>query len=124
LIKPTRINAVSFADARRGWAVGAGGTVLSTADGGRTWRRQQSDTDADLADVKFLDAREGWAVGANGTIIHTTDGGATWSNVASGTSHPLERLAFASPTRGWAVGFGGTIIAYAPSTSAPPRMKN
>ena len=124
LIAPTRINAVSFADARRGWAVGAGGTVLSTADGGRTWRRQQSDTDADLADVKFLDAREGWAVGANGTIIHTTDGGASWSGVASGTSHPLERLAFASRTRGWAVGFGGTIIAYAPSTSAPPRMKN
>jgi photosystem II stability/assembly factor-like uncharacterized protein len=124
LVEPTRINAVSFTDARRGWAVGAGGTVLSTADGGRTWRRQQSDTDFDLSDVKFLDAREGWAVGSRGTIIHTADGGASWSGVASGTNHPLERLAFASRARGWAVGFGGTIIAYAPSTSAPPKMKN
>jgi photosystem II stability/assembly factor-like uncharacterized protein len=124
LAEPTRINAVSFADARHGWAVGAIGTVLSTTDGGRAWRRQQSGTDADLADVKFLDAREGWAVGARGAIIHTTDGGASWSAVPSGTSHPLERLSFASRARGWAVGFGGTIIAYAPSTSAPPKMKN
>lgn len=124
LVEPTRINAVSFADARRGWAVGAGGTVLSTADGGRTWRRQQSDTDADLSDVKFLDAREGWAVGTRGAILHTTDGGASWSSVASGTSHPLDRLSFASRARGWAVGFGGTIIAYAPSTSSPPKLKN
>ncbi|MFL6228395.1 MAG: WD40/YVTN/BNR-like repeat-containing protein [Pyrinomonadaceae bacterium] len=120
----TRLNAVSFIDARRGWAVGAHGTVLSTANGGRTWTRQQSNTADDLSDVKFFDAAEGWAVGANGVIIHTNDGGATWATVPSGTSHPLERLSFATRGRGWAVGFGGTIITYAPSTVAPPRMKN
>ena len=107
-----RLNAVSFADARRGWAVGAHGAVLATSDGGRTWRAQTSGTQSDLFDVKFFDAREGHAVGADGTAIHTTDGGATWRTEATGTPHTLERLYFADARRGWAVGFGGTIIAF------------
>ena len=109
---PLRLNAVSFADARHGWAVGAGGAVLATADGGRTWRAQVSGTESDLFDVKFFDAREGWAVGGDGTAIHTTDGGATWRVEPTGTPHALERLFFAGRARGWAVGFGGTIIAF------------
>ncbi|HEX3558998.1 MAG TPA: YCF48-related protein [Pyrinomonadaceae bacterium] len=107
-----RLNAVSFADAHRGWAVGAGGAVFKTSDGGRTWRAQASGTDADLFDVKFFDEREGRAVGGDGTAIHTTDGGATWHAEPTGTPHTLERLFFASRARGWAVGFGGTIIAF------------
>jgi photosystem II stability/assembly factor-like uncharacterized protein len=107
-----RLNAVSFADARRGWAVGAGGEVLATADGGRTWRAQASGTESDLFDVKFFDEREGWAVGGDGVAIHTTDGGATWRAETTGTPHTLERLFFAGRARGWAVGFGGTIITF------------
>jgi photosystem II stability/assembly factor-like uncharacterized protein len=107
-----RVNAVSFADARRGWAVGAGGVVLSTNDGGRTWRVQMSGTESDLFDVKFFDEREGWAVGADGTAIHTADGGATWRAEQTGTPHALERLSFVGRARGWAAGFGGTIIAF------------
>jgi photosystem II stability/assembly factor-like uncharacterized protein len=107
-----RLNAVSFADARRGWAVGAGGVVLATSDGGRTWRAQSSGTESELFDVKFFDEREGRAVGADGVAIHTSDGGATWSAETTGTSHALERLFFTGRARGWAVGFGGTIIAF------------
>jgi len=107
-----RLNAVSFADARHGWAVGAGGVVLATNDGGRTWRAQASGTDSDLFDVKFFDEREGWAVGGDGAAIHTTDGGASWRAERTGTPHTLERLFFVGRTRGWAVGFGGTIIAF------------
>ncbi|MBN2021352.1 MAG: hypothetical protein JW809_01025 [Pirellulales bacterium] len=33
--------ALAFADDRRGWAVGALGTILATEDGGRTWTRQR-----------------------------------------------------------------------------------
>ena len=107
-----RVNAVSFADARRGWAVGAGGLVLATIDGGRTWRTEESGTESELFDVKFFDEREGWAVGGEGVAIHTADGGATWHAEATGTPHTLERLFFSERTRGWAVGFGGTIIAF------------
>ena len=107
-----RLNAVSFADARHGWAVGAGGAVLATSDGGRTWQTQTSGTESDLFDVKFFDEREGWAVGSDGAAIHTLDGGATWSLEPTGTPHTLERLFFKGRGRGWAVGFGGTIIAF------------
>ncbi|HEU4596105.1 MAG TPA: YCF48-related protein [Pyrinomonadaceae bacterium] len=105
-----RFNAVSFAGERRGWAVGFGGAVFSTDDGGRTWRAQRSNVSSDLWDVKFFDEREGVAVGGDGTAIHTSDGGQTWRAEPTGTPHTLERLFFAGRTRGWAVGFGGTII--------------
>ncbi|HEV3468230.1 MAG TPA: YCF48-related protein [Pyrinomonadaceae bacterium] len=107
-----RVNAVAFADGLRGWAVGAGGLVLATSDGGRTWQPQESGVETDLHDVKFLDGREGWAVGGEGIILHTADGGATWSADTSVTPHTLERLFFAGRARGWAVGFGGTIVAF------------
>ena len=122
--QPTRprLNAVSFVDNKRGWAVGASGTVVSTVDGGRTWRNQNSNTDVDLLDVKFTNANEGWAVGAEGTIIHTTDGGRIWQPEPSGVTHTLERVCFVNSQAGWAVGFGGTIIARV-STAVPPRLR-
>ena len=97
---------------RRGWAVGSGGNVYRTVNGGRTWQRQDSTVDVDLFDVRFVDGAEGWAVGAEGTIIHTKDGGDHWTTERSGTEHPLERVFFTDKNRGWAVGFGGTVVAY------------
>ncbi|MBN2579044.1 MAG: hypothetical protein JXB10_08645 [Pirellulales bacterium] len=35
------LEALTFADDQRGWAVGALGTILATEDGGRTWVRQR-----------------------------------------------------------------------------------
>jgi photosystem II stability/assembly factor-like uncharacterized protein len=106
-----RFNAVSFTNARRGWAVGAGGAVCVTYDGGATWRAQESGVEVELFDVKFFDASEGYAAGDGGTIIHTTDGGATWAVERTNTTRQLERLFFAGRARGWAVGFGGAILA-------------
>ncbi|HEX8558565.1 MAG TPA: YCF48-related protein [Pyrinomonadaceae bacterium] len=105
-----RLNAVWFADARRGWAVGAEGVVVATEDGGASWRPQASGVGDDLFDVKFFDAREGWAVGAGGAMLHTTDGGRTWADERRVTTHALERLAVVG-RRAWAVGFGGTAVA-------------
>ncbi|HEX8634368.1 MAG TPA: YCF48-related protein [Pyrinomonadaceae bacterium] len=124
VVTPTRFNAVSFVEARRGWAVGERGLVLASPNGGRSWLRQESNVEVDLSDVKFIDANEGWAVGVQGTIIHTTDGGANWRPEPSGTRHPLERLSVAASGRAWAVGFGGTIINYAARAAAPrPQLK-
>jgi photosystem II stability/assembly factor-like uncharacterized protein len=107
-----RFVATSFVDNRLGWAVGSGGSIYHTENGGRTWQQQSSGITTDLFDVKFLDATEGWAVGAEGTIVHTNDGGRHWTAVRSDTEHPLERIFFAGRTHGWAVGFGGTVVAY------------
>ncbi|HEX6186204.1 MAG TPA: YCF48-related protein [Pyrinomonadaceae bacterium] len=105
-----RLNAVCFVNHERGWAVGSGGVIIATADGGRTWRPQTSGVGDDLFDVKFFDAREGWAVGSGGTMLHTTDGGRTWADAKRVTTHSLERL-FLVGRRAWAVGFGGTVVA-------------
>jgi photosystem II stability/assembly factor-like uncharacterized protein len=81
--------AVDFPDPRHGWAVGDGGTISATTDGGVTWRRQPSGTDTQLRSVDFVDALEGWIVGGDQSpedpslVLHTIDGGATWAPVAA-----------------------------------------
>jgi photosystem II stability/assembly factor-like uncharacterized protein len=60
-----------------GWAVGSGGTLLKTVDGGKRWKKVVSGTTASLSGVFFLDEKQGWAVGANGTIRQSQDGGNT-----------------------------------------------
>jgi photosystem II stability/assembly factor-like uncharacterized protein len=105
-----RLNAVWFASHDRGWAVGGEGVILSTGDGGRTWRPQASRVGDDLYDVKFFDEAEGWAVGRGGVMLHTRDGGRTWADTKRLTTHALERVFFVG-RRAWAVGFGGTIVA-------------
>lgn len=69
---------VSFPTSKNGWACGRWGAVMHTADGGKTWSRQNSGTDYTLASISFVDAKNGWAVGDHGTIIHTRDGGLNW----------------------------------------------
>ena len=56
-----------------GWAVGSGGTLLKTVDGGKKWQKVVSGTTATLSGVFFLDEKQGWAVGANGTIRQSQD---------------------------------------------------
>src|SRR5437660_8132005 len=68
-----------------GWAVGDGGTILHTSNGGSTWSPQTSGSNSSLLGVAFPDATNGWAVGSPGTILHTSDGGSTWSPQTSGT---------------------------------------
>lgn len=117
-----RLNAVSFVDAKRGWAVGARGAIFITNDGGRAWYAQEPNVTVDLNDVAFLDAREGWAVGAEGALLHTTNGGVTWDAEESGTEHTLERICFVGEgalRRGFIVGFGGTLLAYNAAGVAP-----
>jgi len=117
-----RFTAASFVGNRLGWAVGLTGLVFTTSDGGLTWFQQQSNTEADLLDIRFVNAAEGWAAGSEGTLLHTTDGGKHWSAESSGTSHALNRLFFVDQNHGWAVGFGGTIITLGQGSA--PKLKS
>jgi len=80
---PTRalLTAVSFPDARHGWAVGHDGVIIATSDGGLIWQRQDDGKSLDTVflDVLFLDATHGFAVGAYGKFLQTVNGGKTWS---------------------------------------------
>jgi photosystem II stability/assembly factor-like uncharacterized protein len=64
-----------FHDHQLGWAVGSGGTILKTIDGGHKWKKVSSGTSSLLTAVYFRDAQRGWVVGANGTVRTSKDGG-------------------------------------------------
>ena len=79
---PTRVTltAVSFVDARHGWAVGHDAIILYSADAGEHWQIQHQDIalQSPLLDVAFSDPSQGLACGAYGLLLHTGDGGANW----------------------------------------------
>jgi len=103
------LNGVAFATKSIGWAVGAGGTIRHTTNGGTTWTKQTSGTSQTLYAVFFTDAANGWAVGAGGVVRHTTDGGSSWTAQTSGVTQTLYAVYFTDAANGWAVGAGGTI---------------
>ncbi|WP_395700164.1 WD40/YVTN/BNR-like repeat-containing protein [Aquabacterium sp.] len=104
------LTAVRFADATHGVAVGHGGTVLATSDGGRSWTRKldgrrlaqialetaraandaralkeaerlvAEGADKPLLDLLMLDAQRWIVVGAYGFAFATDDGGAHWAS--------------------------------------------
>jgi len=49
--------AVSFPSARHGWAVGHGGVVLHSADGGASWRRQLDGREAAAIATRYYESR-------------------------------------------------------------------
>ncbi len=56
------LRGVFFVDGERGWAVGAKGALLSTADGGASWQTRRAPTEDALRDIFFTDERTGWIV--------------------------------------------------------------
>lgn len=76
------LTAVSFVDARHGWAVGHDQVILHTMDGGVSWTLQGFQRGSPpLLDVLFLNAQRGFAVGSYGQFLQTQNGGAHWSAV-------------------------------------------
>jgi photosystem II stability/assembly factor-like uncharacterized protein len=80
----SRLRGVSAPSTLVAWASGTGGTVLLTADGGRTWRlRPVPGAEAlDFRDVDAFDERVAYVLsigpGEASRIFKTRDGGATW----------------------------------------------
>jgi hypothetical protein len=70
---------VTFPTPLVGWAVGAGGTVLRSTDGGKTWRRVKGPIEEDLVRVSASDANSARVVTRSGRGFATSDAGASWS---------------------------------------------
>jgi len=89
----TTLTSVSFAGTEQGWAAGHGGVILHTADGGKTWALQRSDTSVDqpLFSVWFANTNEGWAAGLWSLLLHTRDGGKSWQQVKLPTAPGQQR---------------------------------
>ncbi len=103
------LKAVHFPDGKNGWAVGANGVIVHTADGGGVWSAQASGTSKQLNSVFFADAEKGWAVG-DGVILRTTNGGVSWTSDEGATPADLHSVTFMDTSNGWAV--GETCCAY------------
>ncbi len=67
------------------WIAGnPGSIVLHTADGGKSWDRQETGQSLPIQAIYFVDDLHGWAVGSLGTILATRDGGTSWHRQQSG----------------------------------------
>jgi len=104
------LNAVYFADSKRGWVGGDEGLVLRTEDGGRTWEQQPSGVADGVNDIYFRGKEDGYLLAAN-RVLATEDGGRTWRPSVSfapadfnGATPELYSVRFTSKRRGWMVG--------------------
>lgn len=102
------------------WIGGTDGTLLLSADGGRTWRNvAPSDaTGLDFRDVEARDATTAIAMAAGegdrSRLYRTTDGGTTWKTLFVGASREtfLDAIAAADDGRLYAIGdpVGGRFL--------------
>jgi photosystem II stability/assembly factor-like uncharacterized protein len=103
------LNDVSFSDANNGSAVGEGGTVLITTDGGALWSAQSFGTYLSLPGVCFTDPNNGTVLSIDGLgdggISRTTDGGTTWTGQFSGYVAFFD-VSFTDSYNGTVVGYG------------------
>ncbi len=109
-------HAVKFGTGSRAWAVGDGGLVVTTINGGVSWKSPQTRLPADARDTfdfRALAVRDNhiWIAGRPGSVIwHSGDGGVSWERQLTGQTVPITALSFSSPTEGAAVGALGMIL--------------
>ena len=134
----TWLRSVFFVNQNRGWAAGGKGTLLSTDDGGKTWRVSYTSFDDVIRDVFFVDEQNGWLVceanpyrlktreDPRAYLMKTTDGGNKWTRVevagaelkgenevqqhVASVDAILVRAVFSRGGRGWTFGEAGAIF--------------
>jgi len=104
------LNAVYFADAKRGWVGGDGGFFSYTEDGGANWAERPLGIDHAINDIHFVSKETGFVL-AGGSIFETADGGHSWREAHKflpsefdGAMPELYSLRFNGKKRGWVVG--------------------
>ncbi|MEQ8847013.1 YCF48-related protein [Botrimarina sp.] len=109
--------AVALGDSLRGWLVGDGGMVRTTADGGVSWAAPPRDPPVALGEwfnwrAVACRGDRVWVAGSPGSILlHTADSGQTWTASPTGVTTPITAIDFVDERRGWAVGEFGVILA-------------
>lgn len=110
-------NIAFFLDSRRGVAVGEGGAIVTTENGGASWEPRQSGTLVNLSSVHLVRG-VGYAVGGggpmatdrNGIILRTLDSGKTWSSLTAPATSALLSVHFADERLGLASGYNGLLL--------------
>ena len=71
---------ITFAGSLAGWAVGHGGLVLRTTDGGNTWTRTTSPTTEDVVHVSATSEFAARVITRRNILYSTSDGGNSWTS--------------------------------------------
>ena len=106
------LNDIVAASPTQAWAVGTGGRIFHTVDGGDFWGQQPvpGDGTPDLYGVSCISTTTAWAVGKN-AIFKTTDAGLRWTSLSlpyTGT-FVARAVTFVDATHGWIAGDGSLI---------------
>jgi CSLREA domain-containing protein len=103
------LNAVAFASASKGWAVGDGGVILHTVDGGKGWVVQDSSAAGGytLHGLAPRSTTRAIVVGEQGVLLRTGDGGTTWT--AWSPVATLHGVDFPGSGQGWVAGEDKTL---------------
>jgi photosystem II stability/assembly factor-like uncharacterized protein len=104
--KDVNLEAVACVSADECWAAGRKGSIVHTADGGKSWDAQLGgDPDAisedDFDHLVFLNRTHGWALSRRGKVVGTTDG-KTWAELSS-VSGTARGVWFVSPQGGFEI---------------------
>lgn len=103
------LNAVDFLTIDYVIAVGDGGKILKTTDGGTTWVNVNSGTTQNLNSISIINNSTAIIVGDVGTILRTTSSGNSWEIIPSDVSDNLLSVSF-NGANGIAGGTSQTII--------------
>lgn len=89
----TLLTTIQFVDDRHGVVTGEFGTVLVTADGGKSWTPQAAiPGDFYPYSTLFTDASNGWSSGLGGVLLRTRDGGKSWTPQPNPSGAPMYSL--------------------------------
>lgn len=120
-VAKTWLNDATFATSRVGWAcsqigsAAAGGSIVRTADAGRTWRVQKRivghDNIGAFQQVSCPTARSCYVLGSGsklGGLWATADGGKHWARRQLPGGVYWTSIDFPTASTGWAVGWNGS----------------
>ncbi len=100
-----------FIDSLLGFAIGGGGLILKSIDGGLSWNTQIGGTSAELNSIFFNSPLQGH-IGGQDIFLTTSNGGTTWNSIpVTGT---IADMFFFNPDTGFVVGTNPVI-------GAPPQ---
>jgi photosystem II stability/assembly factor-like uncharacterized protein len=101
---------IEFFDTQTGWILGRW-SLLSSVDGGKTWRTQRFDGTNRLHDFHAIDAQTVWTIGDDGAAFHLDERG-QWHRHEFGITSRLYGVSFSQDgSAGWIVGEEGLLIA-------------
>ncbi len=103
------LNGVDFLITEYVIAVGDGGTILLTSDGGSSWNNIVSGTTQNLNSISIINNSTAVIVGDGGVVLRTTSAGNSWDIINSGVSDNLLCVSF-NGANGVAAGTSQTII--------------